>query len=111
MKPRKLSLVVPVPDLPKALPFWEALLCVPPGMVDGARWAQFEVAGGSLAVSSGEDLVSVPTAMVKVSDLKDERIRLLDSGFEVSDVEQGPHELRCLATSPGDWPVVLYEPG
>jgi hypothetical protein len=106
----RLSPLLPVDDLAAAVEAWSALLGVEPTFVDGERYAQFDVAGSRLALAGTDRAADVPAVMVKVGDLAAARERALASGLEAGDPQEGPHEVRCVVTGPGGWPVVLYAP-
>jgi hypothetical protein len=102
--------VVPVPDLAAGVEFWGALLGVEPTFVDGDRWAQFDAGGRRIALAGSDRFADVPSLMLKASGLEETRERLAAAGVAVSEIEHGAHERRFVATTPGGWPVAVYEP-
>ena len=110
MQVEGLTPVLPVDDLQAAVRTWAALLGVEPTFVDGERWAQFDVGGRRLALSGTDRAADVPGVMIKVADVAAAREQAASLGLAVSDLQQGPHETRCLITGPGGWPVVVYAP-
>ena len=81
-----------------------------PTFVDGDRWAQFDVAGRRLALAGTDRVSDQAGIMIKVADLTAARADALAAGLAVSEPQTGPHEVRCVVTAPGGWPVVLYAP-
>jgi hypothetical protein len=104
----RLSVVLPVNDLASAVAGWTALLGVEPTFIDGARWAQFDVAGGRLSLAGTDRFADITGVMVKVPDVDAVRRTLSALGLTVGEVEHGPHETRCVVTGPGGVPVALY---
>jgi hypothetical protein len=102
--------VLPVDDVPAAAEVWAALLGVAPTFVDGERWAQFDIAGRRIALAGTDRVSNLPGVMIKVADLDAARARAAGQGLTVGEVQQGPHESRCLVEAPGGWPVILYSP-
>lgn len=100
--------VLPVPNLDEAVQFWTVALGVAPTFVDGTRWAQFDLAGRRLALSSEDGGAQHAGVIVKVSDLRAAREQLRDAGVDVGPIEAGQHEARCSATAPGGWSLMLY---
>jgi hypothetical protein len=100
--------VLPVPDLSAAVSAWSALLGTLPRFVDGDSWAQFEVAGGRMALAGADRDSDLAGVMVKVDDLDEARRRAADLGLEVGPVREGPHETRCSVIGPGGWPILIY---
>ena len=105
-----LTPVLPVDDLQAAVRTWAALLGVEPTFIDGERWAQFDVGGRRLALAGTDRAADVPGVMIKVADVAAAREQAASLGLAVGDLQQGPHETRCLITGPGGWPVVVYAP-
>ncbi len=109
MGAKKLNSVLPASDLDAAVAFWSEVLGVAPTFVDGDRWAQFDLEGSRLALA-GKDRVSEQAGvMVKVDDLVKARTVLVDRGQKVSEIEEGPHELRCATQDPDGSLLVLYQ--
>lgn len=106
----KLSIVLPVPDLSAAVAVWRELLGVDPTFVDGDRWAQFDHAGGRLALAGTDRPADEPGVMVKVADLDAACERLRRAGCTVGEPSTGAHERRVAATGPGGWPIIVYSP-
>lgn len=110
MSVNRLSFVLPVPDLAQALAFWRKVLGTKPSFVDGDVWAVFDHNGAHLDLAATDSLVKVPAPMVKVSGLEAACANLGASGYNTSDITTGAHERWAVATTPGGWPLVLYEP-
>jgi hypothetical protein len=106
----RIAPVVPTDDLAGAVERWSALLGVAPTFVDGDRWAQFDVAGGRLALSGADRVHDGPAVLVKVADLDEARSRAAAQGFEVGDITTGPHERRCVAVGPDGFAAILHSP-
>jgi hypothetical protein len=102
--------VLPVDDVAAAAEVWAVLLGVAPTFVDGDRWAQFDVAGKRIALAGTDRVSEKAGLMIKVGDLAAARSAALAKGLAVSDPQEGPHEVRCVVTAPGGWPVILYAP-
>lgn len=110
MSVQSIAPVFPVPDLDEAVTFWTAVLRVEPTFVDGDRWAQFDVGGRRLAFAGQDRASDQAGVMVKVDDLERAGEALAALGVVLGPRERGPHEMRCVATAPGGWSVVLYAP-
>lgn len=110
MKVERLSVVLPVDDLPAAARAWSALLGVEPTLVDDDRWAQFDIAGSRLALAGTDRATDVAAVMLKVENLAAARDEALARGLEAGQPERGPHEVRCVVQGAGGAPVVLYAP-
>ena len=110
MTAERIASVVPTDDLAGAVERWSALLGVAPTFVDGDRWAQFDVAGGRLALSGADRAHDGPAVLVKVPDLDEARERAKALGFRVGDIITGPHERRCVAVGPDGGAVILHSP-
>lgn len=106
----RIAPVVPTDDLAGAVERWSGLLGVPPTFVDGDRWAQFDVAGGRLALSGADRVHDGPAVLVKVPDLEEARARAAALGFRVGEITTGPHERRCVAVGPDGWAAILHTP-
>lgn len=106
MTAQRISLALPTDDLLAAVDWWSRTLGSEPTFVDGDRWAQFDLAGGRLALM-GSDRVGggAPVAMVKVADLD---AAVAADGANFGPIEKGPHERRSLGTDPAGNAVVLY---
>ena len=102
--------VLPVEDVAEAARVWERLLGAPPTFVDGDRWAQFDVARRRIALAGTDRVSDKAGLMIKVADLAAARADALAAGLPVSESSIGGHEIRCVVTAPGGWPVVLYAP-
>ncbi|MEU4745372.1 hypothetical protein AB0G02_33600, partial [Actinosynnema sp. NPDC023658] len=100
MTAERIAPVVPTDDLAGSVERWSALLGVQPTFVDGDRWAQFDVAGGRLALSGADRVHDGPAVLVKVPDLDEAVARAQALGFVVGEVTTGPHERRCVAVAP-----------
>jgi hypothetical protein len=101
--------VVPVDDLVAAAKFWELVLGVAPTFVDGDRWAQFDVGPRRLALAGTDRVTDEPSLMLKVGDLDAARSQVTAAGATAGEVQEGPHELRFLATTPYG-AIVFYSP-
>lgn len=110
MNVEKVGLVFPVPDIATAVPSWRTILGVEPSFVDGARWAQFDVAGSRIALAGTDRFSESPGLMIKVSDCDAARTDLRRVGLEVSLVVAGEHERRAHVVTPGEWMAMLYSP-
>ena len=102
--------VLPVDDVAAAARIWAALLGVEPTFVDGDRWAQFDVGGRRIALAGTDRVSDQAGVMIRVGDLEAARVAATAAGLPVGEIQEGPHELRCVVTAPGGWPVVLYAP-
>ncbi len=100
--------VLPVEDVAEAARVWARLLGAPPTFVDGDRWAQFDVAGRRIALAGTDRVSDRAGVMIKVADLAAARAAALAAGLAVTEPSEGGHEIRCVVTAPGGWPVVLY---
>ncbi|MFI4974100.1 MAG: hypothetical protein ACHP84_06145 [Caulobacterales bacterium] len=100
--------VLPVPDVAEAARIWAALLGAAPTFVDGERWAQFDVAGMRIALAGTDRVSDQAGIMIKVGDVAAAREAAHAAGLHAGEIQEGPHELRCVVTAPGGWPVVLY---
>ncbi|MCE6996079.1 hypothetical protein LZG04_14880 [Saccharothrix sp. S26] len=78
--------------------------------VDGDRRAQFDAAGGRLALSGADRVHDGPAVLVKVTDRDEARSRAAAPGFEVGDITTGPHERRCVAVGPDGFAAILHSP-
>ena len=110
MDVERVASVIPVDDLATAVEVWARLLGVPPTFVDGDRWAQFDVAGGRIALAGADRAHDSPGLLVKVADVDRARADALAAGLYVGEVTDGPHERRCVVTAPDRCPVVFYTP-
>jgi len=110
MSIQRLSFVVPVPDLAAAVEVWRAVLDQDPTFVDGDRWAQFDVQGVRLSLAGTDRVGDEPGIMMKVDDLDETSERLRRAGMDVSEVADGAHERRAVATVPGGWQVIVHAP-
>ena len=108
MEIERLSTVLPVEDLQEAVSAWSALLGLSPAFVDGDRWAQFDVAGGRLALAGADRLSDASAVMLKVVDLDRAAAAAERDGLEVGPIEDGPHERRCLVRGMPGGDVMLY---
>lgn len=104
----RLSFVVPVPAVTDAVNLWQLLLGIEPTFVDGDRWAQFDHGEIRLSLAGTDRSSDRPGPMAKVKNLAEVRELLVDRGLRVSEITEGPHELRAVATLPGGWPLILY---
>jgi hypothetical protein len=102
--------VLPVKNVAEAASAWAALLGVQPTFVDGERWAQFDVAGRRIALAGTDRVSDQAGLMIKVKDLAAARADAEKQGLTVTAPQEGPHEVRCVVTAPGGWPVILYAP-
>ncbi len=100
--------MLPVDDVAEAARIWERLLGAAPTFVDGQRWAQFDVAGRRIALAGTDRVSDQAGIMIKVGDLAAAREAAIAAGLTVTEPREGPHEVRCVVTAPGGWPVVLY---
>jgi catechol 2,3-dioxygenase-like lactoylglutathione lyase family enzyme len=105
----KLSVVVPADRLEQSVGFWSRILG-PPTLVDGQRWAQFDVGGTRLALGADGERPNVTTVLVKVSNLDAAIAQLDEHGIELQGIEEGEHERRVAAQGPTGEVVVLYQP-
>ncbi|WP_367138180.1 VOC family protein [Saccharothrix sp. HUAS TT1] len=110
MTAERIAPVVPTDDLAAAVGRWSALLGVDPTFVDGDRWAQFDLAGGRLALSGADRVHDGPAVLVKVPDLDEAHARAAALGFTVGEITTGPHERRCVAVGPDGYAVILHSP-
>ncbi len=110
MTTERLSFVLPVPELGAAVKLWTSVLGVEPTFVDGDRWAQFDHGPTRLSLAGTDRVADVPGPMAKVADLEGTCDRLRSEGWEVSGIQDGPHERRAVVTTVGGWPLVLYAP-
>jgi catechol 2,3-dioxygenase-like lactoylglutathione lyase family enzyme len=110
MDVERITTVLPVADLAAAVATWTAVLGVEPTFVDGDRWAQFDAAGGRIALAGSDRVSDNAGVMLKVSDLDAARASLSAAGLDVGAVEEGPHELRAAATGPDGVSIVVYAP-
>lgn len=110
MSAQGLSAAFPVADMTAAVAFMSAVLGTEPTFVDGDRWAQFDVAGGRLALSGADRVHDGPAVLVKVSDLDEARARAQALGFQVGYITTGPHERRCVAIGPDGFAAILHSP-
>jgi hypothetical protein len=108
MEIQGLTTVLPVDDMAAAVATWSGLLGVRPTFVDGAAWAQFDVAGKRIALAGTDRTSDKAGVMVKVDDMAAARARAIAEGLACDDIKEGAHELRCTVTGPGGWPIVLY---
>ncbi len=109
--PEKLSVAVPVADMDAAVAAWTTLLGVGPTFVDGDRWAQFDTAGGRVALAGADRVTDATAVMIKVADADAARTSLEAAGLTVGPVEAGAHERRfVVAAGAAGAPVVLYSP-
>lgn len=106
----KLASVLPVADLAAAVEFYQRVLGTGPTFVDGDRWAQFDLGGTRLALAGADRSSDAAGIMVKVPDLDAAHAAAVASGLAVGPIEQGPHERRCVVTSPDGHAVTLYAP-
>ncbi len=102
--------VLPVDDVAKAAQIWSALLGVKATFVDGDRWAQFDVGGKRIALAGTDRVSDRAGLMIKVGDLAAARAAATAAGLAVSEPQEGAHEVRCVVTAPGGWPIILYAP-
>lgn len=100
--------MLPVDNVAEAARIWEALLGVAPRFVDGERWAQFEIDGKRIALAGTDRLSDRAGVMLKVADIGEARTNAMRLRLPVTEIEEGPHELRFVATGPGGNPVVFY---
>lgn len=110
MSAEKLAAVIPVDDLAEAVDRWTTLLGVEATFVDGDRWAQFDVGGTRLALAGADRSDDRPGLLVKVPDVAAYRSELVGQGISVSEIERGPHELRCVVDGSGGFAVTFYSP-
>lgn len=100
--------VLPVENVAEAARVWAQLLGVGPTFIDGERWAQFDVAGRRIALAGTDRVSDQAGVMIKVADLAAARAAALAAGLAATEPSEGGHEIRCVVTAPGGWPVVLY---
>ncbi|MHB8465374.1 MAG: VOC family protein [Acidimicrobiales bacterium] len=105
----KVSVVVPADRFEQSVLFWSRILGTPT-LVDGQRWAQFDVGGTRLALGADTERPRVTTVLVKVSNLDVAIAQLHDHGIELAGTEEGEHERRVAAQGPAGEAVVLYQP-
>jgi hypothetical protein len=110
MPVEKLSFVLPVPELDAAVAFWKETLGIEPTFVEGNRWAQFDHQGVRVALAGTDRATDAPAVMLKVTGLETACEAIRAAGGSVSEIEVGGHERRSVASGPGGWPVILYEP-
>ncbi|MFD4193741.1 MULTISPECIES: VOC family protein [Amycolatopsis] len=104
----KIATVVPVADLAGAVTTWTRLLGAEPTFVDGDRWAQFDVAGARVALAGTDSVTSHPALLLRVADVTAARAEAAAAGLKTGEVEDGPHELRCLVWTDEGAEVVLH---
>ena len=110
MEVQSIATVLPVDDVAAATIAFAALLGAAPTFVDRERWAPFEIAGRRLALAGTDRVSDQPGLMIKVSDLAAARAAAEAAGLPVTQPQEGPHEVRCVVTGPGGWPLILYAP-
>ena len=110
MTARSISAMLPVKSIEQATNLFGALLGVRPDFVDGEQWAQFTIGENRLALAGKDRASDSAGIMVKLDDLEAGREVARSFGLVVGEVQQGSHEMRCLATSAEGWCLVLYAP-
>lgn len=110
MEIQNLATVIPVDDMKSAVESWTQILGVVPTFVDGVAWAQFDVGGRRIALAGSDRFADTAGLMLKVTDVKAARADLLAKGFQVKDIKEGAHELKCVARGPEGFPLVVYSP-
>ena len=108
MTVERVSFVLPVADMTKAVELWSALLGIEPTFVDGARWAQFDLDGSRIGLAGTDRETDRAAPMVKVTNLAAAADVLRAREYSVAEVTVGPHERRVVATSPDNEPLILY---
>lgn len=106
----KLVTMLPVDDLRGAVDAWASALGVEPTFVDGDRWAQFDLAGGRIALAGSDRVGANAGVMAKVNDLDAEHARLAAAGLAPAAIGQGPHERRFVVEMPDGGLIVFYSP-
>lgn len=112
MAAERINPIFPTDDVSSTVRFLAALLGRAPSLVDGERWAQFDVNGSRVMAAGTDREGDAPFLSVKVNDLDATSARLREAGFSVSKPATSPHERRAVI-NPGTvftWTVVLYEP-
>lgn len=104
-----MALVVPVDDLAAGVAAWSRVLGAEPTFVDGDRWAQFDVAGGRIALAGTDRATAGPAPMLKVDDVDTARTVAGSVSWSVGPVVDGRHERRCTATTDGGDEVLLHD--
>jgi hypothetical protein len=111
MKPiaNRVASVIPSNDLGRSVSLWERVLGTPPTFVDGTRWAQFDTPAGRVCLAGTDRGAEGVALMLKIDGRLDEaRQDFVEAGFDVTNIEAGPHELRCVATDSAGAVVILY---
>lgn len=102
----------PSDDMTGIVGFLAELTAHVPTLIDGERWARFDVNGSRVMFAGPDTGGDAPTLAVKVNDLDATATRLREAGFEVGEPAAHQHERRAVI-HPGaafTWSVVLYEP-
>lgn len=110
MKVESIATVLPVPDLDQAVRFWSEVLGTEPTLVDGDRWAQFDLGGQRLALAGSDRPSDQAGVMLKIEDLPEAERGLAFLGLSPGSVAEGDHEDRLSVASPGGWPLTIYSP-
>ncbi|MET8213812.1 bleomycin resistance protein [Streptomyces sp. NPDC005373] len=107
----RISTTFPTADLAGDVGFLTAVLGVGPTVVDGQRWAQFDLGGSRTALAGTDREGDSPSLTVKVDDLDETVARLRTAGYAVTVPVTGPHERRAAVSRERDanWSVVIYE--
>jgi hypothetical protein len=111
MKPtvNRVASVIPSSNLVRSVALWERVLGTPPTFVDGTRWAQFDTPTGRICLAGTDGVEDGAALMLKIDGSLDEaRQDFVDAGFDVTSIEAGPHEMRCVATDAAGAVVILY---
>lgn len=104
----KISGMIPVSDMDRAVSDWSALTGTGPTFRDGDAWCQFDVAGSRIALAGLDRHGDAAGLMVKVDDLTTVGEAVRARGWSLSDVIDGAHERRLVATDPDGTLVIFY---
>lgn len=107
------QVIVPVPDVSAAVPFFRDRLGLELRFQDGERWAAFALGELTLALAGpGEQPDGERIALgVKVADLEGAVEQLRAGGGELVDgPRRGEHETRAAWRTPDGTTLALYQP-
>jgi hypothetical protein len=107
MAVERVTPVIPVDDLASAVATWSIILGTEPTLVDGDRWAQFDVGTSRIALAGADRTTDTTGVMIKVDDLNANHSALATAGLTPGELEIGAHEIRFIVEGPGA-PVTLY---
>lgn len=106
-----LGAMFPTDDVAAATTALSAVFGCAPTIVDGERWAQFDVNGTRVMLAGTDRTDEHPSLAVKVTDLDTVVTRLREAGVDIGDPTVGPHERRAMLRPDvcSNWTVVVYE--